>query len=421
MNIDRQLLQNLEEEYGDSFYILDLQRFQDNYREFLTSFRSIYPNSNIAYSYKTNYIPVLCRQVNLMGGYAEVVSQLEYELAERVGVPSGRIVFNGPLKLAADIERAILAGSIVNLDSRYEVSIVQALARRLPEHDIPVGLRCNLDIGAGFVSRFGFDVESGELERVFKTLKGIDNCQVQGLHFHCSSPRTVESYSLRAKKMVDLVTALFRDAPPRFVDLGGGFSGKMDEVLRKQFDYPVPSYQDYAEAIAPQFASVFPRCSGPELILEPGVALVADVVRFVAKVVDVKVVQSRAVALSTGSVHNVKPTLHKMNLPMRVYGEDGDPSRDGDVQPVDIVGYTCMEHDCLYHGYQGTVSVGDYMVFDNVGAYTVVFKPPFIRPSPAIVAYDSLRDEYELVRREEGFEDLFRTYLTGWNDAAGLS
>jgi hypothetical protein len=51
----------------------------------------------------------------------------------------------------------------------------------------------------------------------------------------------------------------------------------------------------------------------------------------------------------------------------------------------------------------------------------VVFKPPFIRPSPAIVAYDSLRDEYELVRREEGFEDLFRTYLAGWNDAAGLS
>jgi diaminopimelate decarboxylase len=70
-----------------------------------------------------------------------------------------------------------------------------------------------------------------------------------------------------------------------------------------------------------------------------------------------------------------------------------------------------MEHDCLYKGYQGEIGVGDYIVFDNVGAYTTVFKPPFIRSSPPIISYDSAMNEYELIKRRENLEDMFATYV----------
>jgi diaminopimelate decarboxylase len=129
MELSWQVLHQLEKDYGDSFYLLDIRQFESNYREFLHAFRSIYPKSNIGYSYKTNYTPRLCQSVNSLGGYAEVVSQMEYDIALGIGVPPSRIIFNGPLKEKENIEHAILAGSIVNLDSLPEVFMVEALAR----------------------------------------------------------------------------------------------------------------------------------------------------------------------------------------------------------------------------------------------------------------------------------------------------
>lgn len=412
MKISWQILQKLEKEYGDSFYILDIRKFDNNYKEFLTSFREIYSNSNIGYSYKTNYTPKICQWVNSLGGYAEVVSQMEYDLAVRIGVPPSKIIFNGPFKLKEDIENAILAGSIVNLDSLHEVSIVEALAQRLPEREIAVGLRCNFDVGTSKISRFGFDIEGGELEYVFKMFKHLNNCSIKGLHCHFSTPkRSVESYALRARKMLEISRLYFQERQPEFIDLGGGFFGKMSEDLRKQFDCPIPSYQEYARAIAPEFKNKFSQDFEPELILEPGVAIVADVMKFVTKIFGVKTVRSRQLALTTGSVQNVKPTLNDKNLSIKVYKNAESLNQEKLVGEVDLVGYTCMEHDCLYKEYQGEIAVGDYAVFDNVGAYTTVFKPPFIRSSPPIISYDSLLNEYELIKRRESFQDMFSTYV----------
>ena len=412
MDLSWQILNKLEKEYGESFYLLDIEKFKKNYQEFLEAFRSIYPNSNIGYSYKTNYTPKLCQYVNSVGGYAEVVSRLEYDLAIHIGVPPSRIIFNGPLKLKEDIENAIAAGSIVNLDSLQEVSIVKELAQTLPDRQFAVGLRCNFDISSSRISRFGFDAEGGDLEYAFNTLEQLENCSVEGLHCHFStSERSVESYALRAKKMLILCDLLFQERQPQFINLGGGFFGKMSEDLRKQFDCHIPSYQEYAEAIAFQFVNRFSHNSSPELILEPGVAVVADVMKFVSKVVGVKTVRSRRLALVTGSIQNVKPTLNGKNLPTKFYKNDKTCDREKLAGPVDLVGYTCMEHDCLYQEYPGEIAVDDYVVFDNVGAYTIVFKPPFIRSSPPIISYNSCSNQYELIKRRETFQDLFSTYV----------
>ena len=50
----------------------------------------------------------------------------------------------------------------------------------------------------------------------------------------------------------------------------------------------------------------------------------------------------------------------------------------------------------------------NYVIFNNVGAYTIVLKPPFIKPSPPIVTFKGRK--CNLIRREEKFEDIFLTY-----------
>ncbi|BAZ27946.1 putative diaminopimelate decarboxylase [Cylindrospermum sp. NIES-4074] len=412
MNLDWKTLNNLEKEYGDYFYILDMRKFADNYQDFLQCFRSIYANSNIGYSYKTNYTPQLCHQVNNMGGYAEVVSQMEYDLAISIGVSPSRIIYNGPIKHNQNIEKAILAGSIVNLDSLQEVEIVAALARRFPEHKIAVGLRCNFDIGESNISRFGLDVEAGEIDYAFKSFAELNNCFIEGLHCHFSTPhRSAESYSLRTKNILELSDYYFQDKLPRFIDVGGGFFGSMNEELMQQYGCHIPSYQEYAEAIATHFRGRFSQENSPELILEPGIALVADVMNFVGKVVGLKTVRSRKIALLMGSIHNIKPTLNNKKLPFTVYANDEDEYQNKLSGAVDLAGYTCIENDYLSYEFLGEIGIGDYVVFDNIGAYTIVLKPPFICPAPPIISYDSLTNEYAMIRRQETVEDVFSTYV----------
>ncbi len=408
MQLSWQILQRLEQEHGECFYLLDINKFKQNYSQFLDCFRSIYPNTNIGYSYKTNYIPKICKSVDELGGYAEVVSQMEYDLAIKIGVPPSRIIFNGPLKYTQDLERAVLAGSIVNLDSLQEVQIICELAQRLPTQQILVGLRCNFDIGTDRISRFGLDVEGGDLDYIFKRFADLGNCQVRGLHCHFNTEqRSLESYALRTQKIIETTDRYFPDRSPEYIDVGGGYFGQMDDNLRKQFDFDIPTYQEYAQVIATQLKQRFTGSVQPELIIEPGVALVANVMKFVGKVVSLKTMRSRHLALVTGSIHTVKPSKQ---LPLTVYKNELDNARIESHTPIDLVGYTCMEHDCLYPKYPVPVSIGDYTVFDNVGAYSIVFKPPFIWPSPPIVSYDSTLNLYTLARRQETTQDVFATY-----------
>ena len=83
MKLNKQIISDLRKEYGDAFYLLDSKQFRSNYTELKNAFSSIYSNFNIAYSYKTNYTPRLCKIVNELGGYAEVVSEMEAALAMR--------------------------------------------------------------------------------------------------------------------------------------------------------------------------------------------------------------------------------------------------------------------------------------------------------------------------------------------------
>ena len=179
--------------------------------------------------------------------------------------------------------------------------------------------------------------------------------------------------------------------------------------MRSQFSCDVPSFREYADAIAPGFAEAYPS-GGPELIIEPGISVTADVMRFVARVVEIKSVRSRRLAVVTGSVYNVKPTKSGVNLPMTVVAGADEGSGDMTTAPLDIVGYTCMEDDCLFAGWDGRLSIGDHVVFDNVGAYTIVLKPPFIFPCPPILALEPGSSDYRVVKRAETSSDVFATY-----------
>ncbi len=422
MNLSYELLQRLEDTCGDSFYLADLQRFRANFAALAGAFRRHYAATLLAYSYKTNYTPRLCRIVDELGGLAEVVSELELSLARRLGIDPARVIVNGPGKSDALLRDALLAGALVNLDSLLEARLAAAIARSHPRRVFRVGLRCNLRIAGAPASRFGFDVSSSDFAAALALLRATGNCDVGGLHCHFVTPqRQPGDYKAMVQAMTLLASRHFSVGTLRFVDLGGGFMSPMDDSLRQQFPYPVPKFSDYADAIAPDFAAFAAGAGTPLLILEPGMALVADAVQFVAKVVDVKDVLGQRIAVASASVYDIQPTRSERQLPMTIVRASGldshSPERAGlaarvDAQPraIEITGRSCMEDDRLQR-LSGTLDPGDYLVFANAGAYSNVLRPPFISPCPPMVAVDAATGEFEVIKRRETADDVFAAYV----------
>ncbi len=405
--MDFNLLDKLSIEYGESFYLLDSNVFSSNYDQFLFEFRRIYQNTHIGYSYKTNYIPRLCQILNDKGGYAEVVSEMEYDLALKVGVDYDKIIVNGPYKTKNTLKKFLFNGSIVNLDSIREIEFVLEIAEESRSRDFAVGIRTNFDIRDDNFSRFGIDVNSPLFDTWISKLKQASNIKVEGIHCHFPN-RDLESYVYRAEEILNLVDIVF-DEHPKYIDIGGGFFGKMHQDLKDQFSCSVPEFREYAEVIATRFEKKYRSLSDeskPILFLEPGSALVANSMKFVAKIIEIKEVRGRNIAMSTGSKFNIGLLSSKVNMPMTVYGANDNESKDFEL--IDISGFTCIESDYLYKGYSGKLNRDDYIVFDNVGSYSVVFKPPFILPNVPII---EVNKDNTLIKRKETTEDIFKTFI----------
>ena len=396
-------MKQLSERIGDAFYMLDSKQFKHNYLELKAEFANIYPNFNIAYSYKTNYTPKLCRIVNELGGFAEVVSDMEMEIALRVGVEPKNIIWNGPVKNAKKVEQLLVMGGTVNIDSAYEMDLISEIAKKHTNRKLNIGIRCNFDVNDGVVSRFGFDVESGDFFRAMDLFKEHKNLYLIGLQCHFAT-RRLDTWKPRAEGMLDLVEKL--GILPERIDLGGGLFGKMAPSLKAQFDTEIPTYKQYAQAVAPVFADRFKAVDNkPMLLIEPGSALVGDCMRFAARVVNIKKVRGKSIATLLGSIYNINPTLNKKNPPLQVYsmGEEQKEYKD-----LDFGGFTCIESDYLYRHFDGKLAKGDMVVFGNVGSYSVVLKPPFILPNFPIV--DVSQGKLEIVKRGEVFDDLFQSF-----------
>lgn len=393
-------------EYGTPMYLLDLDVFKRNYQELERAYQKQYKPFRIAYSFKTNYTPAICKTVKDLGGYAEVVSDLEYQMAKRYGFDPGDIIVNGPGKMYG-IREMLEDGAMVMLDNSDELDRAIGTAKEL-DFPVNIGFRLNFEIGAGKNSRFGFDVLSGETEAEIIRARNSRNIKIRGIHFHLSGARSVEAWKKRAEKMIEYAGKLLMPEECKIIDLGSGMFGHMDSSLAKQFQTRIPTFEEYAEAVAGTFAKYYQnRKEKPQLVAEPGTTIVANTTDYITKVIAVKTIRERAIAIVDGSVQQLGELGKKKALPLTIiHGNEGKHV----IRDAEITGYTCLEDDILYRNCPEPVGTGDYIILGNAGAYSNVLKPPFIQAGCKIISHDA-ENGFRICKREERPEDILASYF----------
>lgn len=113
-----------------------------------------------------------------------------------------------------------------------------------------------MDIGAGYISRFGLEKDSESFRRTIDCLKACGNVVLSGVHCHISRARGLEAWQNRIDGLLDVISNYF-DGAVDYVDVGSGMFGQMDPSLAIQFGDHVPTYDDYARVVAGTMAQFF--------------------------------------------------------------------------------------------------------------------------------------------------------------------
>jgi carboxynorspermidine decarboxylase len=209
---------------------------------------------------------------------------------------------------------------------------------------------------------------------------------VEGIHFHhnCES-NDLEELFLATEHVVQQCGGLIPQL--RWVNFGGGYL--LPDALNAH---------RLADAVG------LLRSAGvEEVFMEPGFCLVEKVVYLIATVLDVvDHGDSKVAVLDTTTNH--MPEVYAYQRPPTVYGA----SVDGEHEYI-LAGASCLAGDLFgVYRFDGSLSVGDRIVFERVGAYTSVKASMFNGISlPTVYAYREGRAVCERRYDYRDFVDVF--------------
>lgn len=341
----------------------------------------------IAYSVKTNPFGRLLCDLRRIGTMAEVVSPWELEIAYSIGFEPDKIVFNGPLKtraaMCAVVERPPLS---VNIDSIEEIQRLDSMISTLPR-PVGVGVRVCPPRHGGAWSRFGLQLDSGEVDEALRRISRRPDMEVRSVHFHLGTQvKDLHRYCEAVSIAQDLWDkhSLQENV---FLDIGGGFP----------YDHAVAPDAQPFEPYA-FFRSLRRQWTGnrtPPLLIEPGRFIAAPAMAVVCAVIAAKKRDGEPtiVVLDSGTNHNVMAAFYEHQWTcLGPTGED---------QPYRLCGPLCMEDDILSGTLVGPIPmVGSLMIAENAGAYSMSLGRAFIQPRPPVVLINEIGNHKVLLARE---------------------
>jgi diaminopimelate decarboxylase len=397
---------------NDSAFIFYKEKFKENLRQLKSAFTKYYPNVVIGYSYKTNYTPDVCLAAHEEGAMAEVVSEMEVEMALHHLKDHSQIIYNGPTKSKPSIEKVIIAGGIINIDSQKDIEIIRGILAENSKLTVNVAFRLNSNYGEIY-SRFGQRDE--DVTEQIDLLKRDEQFKIIGLHLHLPH-RSLESFAHRVDVLIDILGKI--DLPNiKYINVGGGFFGKLSSVLKQSLGVKsAPSYEDYGELIGGRLFEFFSKRTignAPILYLEPGSSVIADCFTFVSKLHVLKSFQNRNILVSFAGRHLLTPTNKTIKLPCEIVNTQAQIDKlTSKKTQYEIVGYTCIESDIL--GFvEGNVNLdldNSFVEFTNVGSYSIVMGSNFILPEPPIFRIDG-ENKIKTIRKRREARDVLNQFL----------
>lgn len=394
------------------------------------------------YASKANSNMAVLKTVLEAGIDAEVNSGGEIFKALRAGFRPEQIIFNGTSKTDAELDAAVRAGIYaINVDSIYEIELVEAAARRL-ERRARIALRLVPEIGtrshlglqtALLTSKFG--ISSSEVLEAFRRgLRHPELLHVCGIHIHVGSQTPdVEPFAIAFKTMWEHLVRIERETGHTLehINLGGGIPvnylrdpSQADQLPEHERDM-LGAELEPAEVLtaALRVARESAREAGAEhllepltILLEPGRSIIADAGVLLTTVRNIKRrPETGDVWLLTDAGYNLLLSMNNYKW----YYHLVSATRAGEEAATEykVAGPLCDSGDVYFDIERGgrlpdyrrlpmEVRPGEVLALLNSGAYSLAQMFPYNgRPLPSAVMVRE-GGRADLIRRRDTYDDL---------------
>lgn len=368
------------------FYAYD-QRLLD---ERVAALRAVLPpRVELHYAMKANPMPALVAHMAGIVDGLDVASAGELRVALDSGMDPAEISFAGPGKRDVEIDAAVAAGILVNVESFREIGLLAKAADRLGR-PARAAVRVNPDFElkssgmrmSGGPKQFGIDAE--EVPRALAAI-GAAGLAFEGFHIFSGSQNLRSEAIIESQnKAVDLAIELARHAPApvRTLNIGGGFG---IPYFPGEQPLDLAPIGEHLAALSRRTAEALPEAS---LVIELGRYLVGEAGLYVCRVIDRKVSRGQVFLVTDGGLHhhlaasgNFGQVLRK-NYPVvignRVHGERREVAS--------VVGPLCTPLDLLADRMElAEAREGDLVAVFQSGAYGFTASPHAFLSHPAPV------------------------------------
>ncbi|XP_059951379.1 LOW QUALITY PROTEIN: ornithine decarboxylase-like [Mesoplodon densirostris] len=360
----------------DAFYVADLG---DILKKHLRWFKAL-PRVTPFYVVKCNDSRTIVKTLAAIGTGFDYASKTEIQLVQSLGVPPERIIYANPCEQVSQIKYAANNG-VQMMTFLFEVELMK-VARAHPKAKLVLRIAtddskavCRLSV------KFGATLKTSRL--LVARAKELD-IVVIGVSFHvaggCTDPETFVKAISDAHCGFDIGTEVGFDT--YLLDIGGGFPESEDVKLK---------FEEITSVINPALDKYFPSDSGVRIIAEPGRYYVASAFMLAVNIIAKKLILKEQTGCDDEDESSEQTFMY--------YGNNGEygsfscilyenahmkpllqkrPKPDEQYYSSSISGQTCDGLDCLVeHCNLPKMHVGDWMLFENMGAYTVTAASTF--------------------------------------------
>ncbi|MDF1825671.1 MAG: hypothetical protein P1U68_13580 [Verrucomicrobiales bacterium] len=378
---------SLAAKYGSPFYAYDAGLI-DRQVEVL---RSVLPESELFYSFKSNPNPAVAGVIHESGCRADLTSTGEIEAAITAGFDLSKALYGGPGKSKEELLIAISEGvRQFSIESENDLTALNHASGEL-ETEVKALLRVNPHEApkaklamSGVASQFGFEedyLRGGGSDLMTRVGNHV---RVVGVHIYWGTQIG------EAEALLACFTSTVRIAQELSVILGFPL-----EILNQGGGFPWP-YSKAGEgpdlSTMREALSALRSGSDAEWWFESGRYLTARSGTLVSRVMDIKESkdEKRFLILDTG-IHHLGGMSGLGRIPRFSIDIEVPEQRQGNEKiTVDVVGQLCTPLDCIGRRITiPTVEEGDLVRIPNTGAYgpTASVLGFLSRPTPAEIVY----------------------------------
>jgi diaminopimelate decarboxylase len=415
----------MAERYGTPLYFVDEKTLHDKLIELHHAYKKFKGDVKVAYSVKANFNPSVLKTFMKDGVTFDLTSLGELYFIKRLNGSPDNIIYTSITEeldeyievLKNGIKRIVVSSyyGFINLSKAANVVNIRPkiMVRINPEVGVKAEVRATYKNG-----KFGVPFNGGKIDSAFFIVKSIfDNplLDFEGFHFHLGSQITdFVCYVNALERLNSLLNKLKKEINNFSIttlDIGGG-----TPVF---YNDPVPAPDEMASIYIEKLNKLVSNHGNFTLMIESGRFLVAESSIMVSKIVNTKEYNDhKIIILDTGYHLLLDSALLKQEYPQEAIPCESDvcemnfgsKSTHSSIKNIHLAGRLCDTFDVFPVSKVSDLScadIGNYVLFYNVGAYSLVFNMPFHCQTKPPVLMKTIDNDFKLIRKGTSYEDLF--------------